>query len=90
MLLQLQQQQLLLWMSVAILAMPSVRLSTIVCSDDDADEDQDETMQQQQLATSNGFGIGNAHVDGSPTCAQVDSHKIQLSVLWTPGQPGSL
>lgn len=36
--------------SVAILAMPSVRLSTIVCSDDDADEDQDEAAADQAAA----------------------------------------
>lgn len=69
--------------SVAILAMPSVRLSTIVCSDDDADEDQDEARPGSSHCSSsnnnNCTGNGNGHVDAA---AERTMQRAQVHFSW--------
>lgn len=73
--------------SVAILAMPSVRLSTIVCSDDDADEDQDEARPGSSSHCSNSgsnnnnncTGNGNGHVDAA---AERTMQRAQVHFSW--------
>lgn len=65
--------------SVAILAMPSVRLSTIVCSDDDADEDQDEARPGSHCSNNNCTGNGNGHVDAA---AERTMQRAQVHFSW--------
>lgn len=70
--------------SVAILAMPSVRLSTIVCSDDDADEDQDEARPGSSSSShcsnnNNCTGNGNGHVDAA---AERTMQRAQVHFSW--------